>query len=219
MNKKSLRSIVIISIVTMLAGGFYGCSGKEIADGDPAVLMKDAESDIESDRLALAIEKLRLVRNKHPYSNLAIDAHLRIADVYFMQEEWAEAAAQYDSFRELHPKHEKVSYALFRTAKSYFNDSPTNVARDQSSAQRARNHYEEYVRRFPTGKEADDARHDLAEAKKRLSEKELYVANFYFKRDFFDSAKTRYEKLIEAYPESEAAVEAKEKLAWIAKNP
>jgi len=201
------------------AGGFYGCSGKEIADGDPAALMQEAEKDIESDRLALAIEKLRLVRNKHPYSNLAIDAHLRIADVYFLQEEWAEAAAQYDSFRELHPKHEKVSYALFRTAKSYFNDSPSNVARDQSSAIKARTHYEEYVRKFPSGKESDDARKDLADARKKLSEKELYIANFYFKRDFYDSAKTRYEKLIEAFPESEAAAEAKEKLDWIAKNP
>ena len=178
--------------------------------------MKAAESDIQSDRLSLAIEKLKLVRNKHPYSNHAIDAHLRIADVYFLQEEWAEAAAQYDSFRELHPKHEKVPYALFRTAKSYFSDIPSNVARDQSSATKARTHYEEYLKKFPNGKEAAEAQKDLIETKKALSDKELYIANFYYKRDFYDSAKSRYEKLVELYPESEAAKEARQKLDKIA---
>ena len=60
------------------------------------------------------IDKLKIIKNKYPYSKYALDASLRLADVYFLQESYTEAALAYESFRDLHPKHEKVPYAMFR---------------------------------------------------------------------------------------------------------
>ena len=52
------------------------------------------------------------------------------------------------------------------------------------------------------------------------AEKELYIADFYFKRGQKDPAAARYKKLIELYPESASAEEAKKKLArWSAEKP
>jgi hypothetical protein len=48
-----------------------------------------------------------------------------------------------------------------------------------------------------------------------LAEKELYIGDFYFKREVYDSAKPRYKKIVELYPETPSAKMAEEKLARI----
>src|SRR6476619_147606 len=121
-----LAKTFIFLAVMNAASSLPGCSGKAIDENDPAALYKDAEDDIKNDHYQIAIDKLRSIRNKFPYSKYAVDAQLRLADVYFLQEDFAEAAAAYETFRDLHPKHEKTSYAMFRIGKSYYKDSPTN---------------------------------------------------------------------------------------------
>jgi outer membrane protein assembly factor BamD len=206
-----------------MAAALYGCSSAPVNEGDPASLYKDAQEDIKNDHYQIALDKLRTIRNKFPYSKYSVDAQLRIADVYYLQEDYAEAAASYETFRDLHPKHEKTHYAMFRIGKSYFKDSPSTVARDLSPTQKAADAYQEFLRRYPYAPEAQEARDDLAAARKLLAKKELYIGDFYYKRDYYESAKPRYQRLIELYPETPAATEAKEKLEKIqdyeAKHP
>jgi outer membrane protein assembly factor BamD len=194
---------------------FSGCASAPVNDNEPERLYKEALDDIQSDHYQVAVEKLKLVRNKFPYSSWATEAQLKIADVYFLQDAFAEAALAYEAFRDLHPKHEKVPYAMFRAAKSYFSDAPGTVARDLTTVQKALDAYNEFLRRFPQAPEVADAKKDVTEARRLLSEKELYIGDFYFKRDFFDSAKPRYQKILNLYPETAAAVDAKQKLARI----
>jgi outer membrane protein assembly factor BamD len=212
------RLLAPIALIGGLAATQLGCSGKSVEENDPSALLKEAEEDVKSDHYQIAIEKLRSIKNKFPYSNYATEAQLRIADVYFLQESYGEAAVAYEAFRDLHPKHEKVPYAMFRTGKAYFNDIPGTIARDMTPANKALEAYSEFLKRFPNAPESADARKDLAEIRRLLAEKELYIANFYFKRDFYDSAKPRYKKILDTYPETAAANEAREKLARIEKT-
>lgn len=206
---------VFLTFCLFLCVFYTGCSSVPVDESDPASLYRDAEEEIKSDHYQIAIDKLRVIKNKFPYSKYAVDAQLRIADVFFLQESFAEAAASYESFRDLHPKHEKTPYAMYRIAKSYFNDSPTNVARDLTPAKRALDAYQDFLRRFPNAPEINTAKTDIAEVRRLLADKELYVGEFYYKRDFYDSAKSRFEKTVELYPETEAAKTAQEKLKKI----
>lgn len=205
-------------IALALALGFSGCAGKEVSSDDPAALYQEAEEDISSNHYQIALDRLRAVRNRFPYSKYSVDAQLRIADVYFMQEAYTEAAAAYETFRDLHPKHEKASYAMYRMAKSFFNDIPDPISRDLTPAQKALDAYNEFLREFPDSAQAAEARTDLAEVRKILAQKELYIGNYYFKRDRFDSARPRFAKILELYAETEAAQEARKKLEAIQKN-
>lgn len=209
---RALTGLLAIGIFGHL---LFGCSGKDVDENDPAALLKEAEEDISSDHYQMALDKLRAVKNKFPYSKESVEAQLRIADVYFMQESFAEAALSYETFRDLHPKHEKTPYAMFRIGKSHFSDHPGTIARDLGSLQRAVDAYAEFTKRFPTAKDADEARKDAAEAKAQLAEKELYIANFYLKRDDAASAKGRLEKIVEKYQDTPSFEEAKQKLARI----
>lgn len=211
------KSISLTLIVTLLIT-LIGCSSLQVDENDPASLLKEAESEIQSDHYLIAIEKLRAIKNKFPYSKYAVDAQLRIADVYFLQDSFAEAASAYEAFRDLHPKHEKTAYAMFRVGKSYFKDIPSTIARDLTSARKSLDAYDDFLRRFPATPETVEAKTDTAEIRRLLAEKELSIADFYFKRAFYDSAKPRYKKIIDLYPETDAAKVAQDRMGDLSKD-
>src|SRR5688572_1079635 len=110
-----------LPLAILAAVAVTACSGQKIDENNPQDLYKDAEEDIQDKRFAMALDKLKSLKNKFPYSHLATQAKLRIADVYFDEESYIEAAGAYESFRDMHPKHEKADYVLFRIGESYFN--------------------------------------------------------------------------------------------------
>jgi outer membrane protein assembly factor BamD len=212
-NMVKSRALLTTSILAALfAGALSSCSGKQVDPTDPASLFQEAEEEIKSDHYLIALERLRAIKNKFPYSNYSVEAQLRIADVYFLQESYPEAAASYESFRELHPKHEKVPYAMFQAAKSYFNDIPGKVARDLGAGQRALLAYQEFLAKFPNDPLVKGAREDIATTRNLLAEKEMDIGDFYSREKHYDSAISRYKKAISLYPDTPAAKQAEARL-------
>lgn len=210
--KRVFSAAVAIPFCALALLTLSHCASEEVSDNDPAAMMKEAEEDIQADRFQLATDQLRLVKNKHPYSKEAVDAALRLADVAYMQESYAEAAAQYEAFRDLHPKHAKVNYAMYRIGLSHFMDTPSIVARDLTPASKAQEAFQDYLARFPNDEFTADAKAKLLEARKILAEKELYIAKFYDKRDMWDSARARYQKVTSLYPDTPESDVAQKRL-------
>ena len=202
----------MIGLGLVFAGG---CASSAINESDPGALFTDAQKDIDNSRYQLATDKLRIIRNKFPYSNFSVEAQLRLADVYFMQESFGEAAIAYETFRDLHPKHERVAYAMFRIGKSHFNDIPSPLARDLTPAQKAIGAYDDFLKRFPSSPDSEEARHDLKEATRLLSEKEWYIASFYWREENWESARSRYLKIMSLYPDTDAAKKSSERVDQI----
>jgi len=203
-----MRSFLIFILFLVLSA----CSEKPISEQNPDELYKEAERDTQSDRYELALEKYRMIKNKFPYSRYANESHLRIADVYFLQELYAEAAAAYEIFIELHPKHEKVRYALYRVGESHEADAPSKVARDLSALEKAMIAYREFIKKFPNDPKTQDAEEKVKLIQTKLAQKEFYIANYYFGQDEYISARSRLKKIIKLYPETDLALKAREKL-------
>lgn len=210
--------IMILLLVSAPAFLFVGCSTSKINESDPASMYKDAEEDISNDHYQIAIEKLKTIKNRFPYSKYAVDAQLKIADVYFRQELYPEAATSYEAFRDLHPKHEKAGYAILQVAKSYQLDFPGNIARDLTVVEKSLEAYYDFLRRFPEAPEAAEARKATHEIRSLLADKELYIADFYAKRNIQDSAKPRYQKIVDLFPDTAAGKSAREKLSQMESN-
>lgn len=208
--KKLIQFLVLFGVFG-IGSVFVSCSGKQVDENDPAALFQEAEEDVSNDHYQIAIDKFRSIKNKFPYSKFSVDAQLRIADVYFLQESFAEAAIAYESFKDLHPKHEKVAYALFRIGKSYYNDIPSTVARDLSPAQKSLEAFNEFLNKFPNSPESEEARKAVVSIRSTLAEKELYIANFYYRQSEYEAARRRYSKILNLYPDTPSAVEAKER--------
>ena len=212
-TKNWLGSSLMLGILLLIGGQLAGCAGKDVNPEDPASLMEDAEADIKSDHYQIAIDKLRMLKNRFPYSKEAAIAQLRVGDVYFLQEAFGEASASYEAFRDQYPKHEKVSYAILRIGKSFESDIPENPGRDMASATKAIESYQEYLNRFPQGAERKDAQESINKIRSRLAEKEFAVALFYLRRGDSLAGRNRLTKLQSLYPETESARLAREKMA------
>src|SRR6516162_7691851 len=126
-----------------------GCSGKKVDESDPNALFKDAEEDVVDKRYSMALDKFKALKNKFPYSHYATQAKLRIGDVYYLEESFIEAAGAYETFRDMHPKHEKADYVMFRIGESYYNQLPGGVDRDLSPATKAIEAYRELTGLYP----------------------------------------------------------------------
>ena len=201
-----------IALVAFLLTFTSACSLAPIDENNPEALYKDAEEEIQNDHFLVAIEKLKTIKNRFPYSSYSLESHLRIADIYFLQELFDEAAITYESFIDLHPKHPRAAYAMFRIGKSYYNNIPGNIDRDLSSAEKSLKTYEAFIKRFPESPESIEARQDIKTIRNLLANKELMIGNFYYKRKHLGSAKNRYKKILELYSDTDAAKIAQEKI-------
>jgi outer membrane protein assembly factor BamD len=201
-------SMVVLGLILSLSG----CSGHKVDENDPKSLFEDAEADITNDRYLIALDKLRVIKSKFSYSSYSALAQLRIGDVYYLQESFPEAAASYETFVELYPKHEKAGYSQFKSAESYFNDIPSIIARDMRTAQSAINAYQIYLKKFPGGEFSTLATEHSDAAFNKLAEKELYIAEFYIRRKIYDSARMRLQKILDQFAKATVAQKAKDLL-------
>ncbi len=174
-----------------------GCSSADKLKADTAEGAYEIGQKYEKDeRYEEAIVQYNEVANKHPYSKLALEAKLRVADIYFKKENYIEAQTSYQLFKELHPRHPKIDYVTFRLGLSFFHQLPDTIDRDLSIAHKAILYFNEVIKSYPSGSFVSEAEKYRAKSLKMLSEKELYIAHFYFIRDQYDSALGRYEGLI-----------------------
>jgi outer membrane protein assembly factor BamD len=200
------RIAFFFSLLLLGASLSSGCSSTRNTGSSGAKgLYEDAVDDMDDERFTLALEKLRKLKSKYPYSKFAVLSRLSIADVYFKQESYEEAAASYEIFRDLHPKHEKAGYAAYQIGESYFKATPSNPARDQTLATKALFSFEDFLKTYPTGELAKEGEKRIADIREQLASKERYIADYYYGQGEYRAALGRYEKLKQFYPKTESA--------------
>ena len=198
----SIKSLVIMGFFLHLAAwGLVSCSSddkkSDTAEGAFA-LAQDYEKD---ERYEEAIRRYQEVKNKFPYSKYATMSELAVADAHFKQEAFAEAQVSYQSFKELHPKHPQIDYVTYRLAMSYYEQLPGTVDRDLTLANNAVTYFDEVIRQYPNSTYVNESKEKKVDCLKRLGGKEEYIADFYFKKELYESALARYESLYRNYPD------------------
>lgn len=198
-----MRLIYKLFAFLVVPVSLVACSSSDTIDtSTPQGAFKLAEKYEKDERFEEAIAQFNQVKNKHPYSKLATESKMRIADIHYKREEFVEAQAAYQSFKELHPSHPQSDYVTYRLAMSFFNQLPATSDRDLAVAERAILYFDEVQQSFPRSSYAKEAAENKAKALKMLAEKELYIGDFYFKREKYESALGRYEGLLRTYSDS-----------------
>lgn len=185
-----LASLALVGTFTLTS-----CSSDDIAIDNPEKAYQVAQDYEKEERYEEALRRYNEIKNKFPYSKYATQSELSVADVYYKQESYPEAQVAYQNFKELHPKHPQVDYVTFRLAMSYFQQLPGTIDRDLTLAQSAILAFDEMIAQFPNSTYLQEAKDKRSESKKKLAEKEEYIADFYFKKEIYDSALSRYENL------------------------
>jgi outer membrane protein assembly factor BamD len=177
-------------------------------------------AELEDRDFASAQKVLEKVRTKYPYSKYGVLAELRLADLRYDQAKFIEAADAYQTFVKIHPSSPDVDYAAYRAALSRWNDSPSEFfffpsvhERDLVQVGKAAEGLALFIEKYPSSKYAPEAREKLAKARDVLAERDWYAFEFYKKREKWQGAAFRLERLTKEYPGSTREPEALWQLA------
>jgi len=155
------------------------------------------------------------VKRKWGYSRYARLAELRLADVAYHQEKYAEAVGMYKSFVTDYPHDPEAEYARYRIAKGEFSQSgasalmPPLEERDLSNIRDAHATLRAFLADYPEStKYENELDYMLEVVTGLLVRHELYVARFYLRRDNFGAAVARCEFALKNFEDSGLEPEA-----------
>ena len=198
-----------IALIGSLLVGLLGCSSDPKVDPSTAEGSFALATKYEKDeRYEEALAQFASVKNKHPYSSLATEAELRIGEINYKREDYIEAQAAYEGFKELHPAYAKIDYVTFRLAMSIYEQLPPTIDRDLSLADKALLYFNEVITSFPKSEQVPAAIEHKNKVLEMQAKKELYIGDFYFKREKYDSALGRYQELMQQFPQSSQLAKA-----------
>lgn len=129
-------------------------------------------------------------------------ARLSVGRTYFDEKRYDEARVEYQRFIELFPQHEQVDEAQYYTGLSYFRQIE-KTDRDQTMTTKAAREFQALISEFRNSQFAPDAQAKVVECRRQLAQRELYVGKFYFHREAYGSAISRFESMLKEYPSSE----------------
>ena len=189
--------LIKILLFLSFALHFVSCSStKPEGSTEAETLYYEIMSNYKGKRYLLALEKISTFRSKYPYSFYIAEIELLRADIFYSQENYIEAVDAYLSFRDFHPKHDKLDLIEWRVAESFFLQLPSTVDRDLTPALSALDSYQDLIKKFPGSEYSKKSVERIKTLEKMLENKELYIADFYFRTKDYQSASYRLEKII-----------------------
>ena len=190
----------LLAAFILAAALLQGCSTPQV--NKPAdLLYKDGEQFFHDGRYEDAIAQWKKVKETYQSPELTTKAELNIADAYFLNGDYIEAAAGYEDFRKLHPKHPQADFALYRQGISYFNQIH-GIDTDQTPVKNAQTTFDSYLKLYPAGAQLAEVQEKQRECRDRLLQYELYVGLFYLKTNAHKAAIARFEESLKMFADS-----------------
>lgn len=206
---------IALAALAALALSFGACGGRQ--KGEEASYTEAAQLAFDAAERAFsrrdyegARARFTEVYNEYPYSQYAALAEFRIGDTYLRERAYPRAVESFRRFVRVHPTHQLVPEAQFKIALSYVQQMPgdwflrpPSYERDLTDTENAHRALELFLGSYPDSEFAAEAREYLATTTRRLASYELYVAEFYARRDNARAAAIRAEGLVRDFPLSE----------------
>ncbi|MFQ5901166.1 MAG: outer membrane protein assembly factor BamD [Thermodesulfobacteriota bacterium] len=199
MQSKLISLLFLLLSIAMLSG----CAGKgKLMDGEEGRLIyEEGLSLYKKERYNDAIKMFEKVLEEYPLGPYAAKSALFIADSHYYNKAYRDAYTQYTDFIDLHPAHSRTPYALYQKGmSSYKRILP--VDRDQSATKKALLDFNKLISLYPENAYSEKAEQLVKECRKRLADREAYIALFYMKSKNYRGALIRLKGIIKEYPEA-----------------
>ncbi len=190
------------------------------ACGAPAALT-EAELEDEASRYfehrnyVQAISNYEELLEQFPFSEHAESASLKIAQAYYLTEQYEKAIAAFNDFERLYPVSPMLPLVEYSVGMCHL-DRALDGDRDTGASADAKRQFERLLQRYPDSVYSRLAEFRLRQSIENLARHELYVGDYYRARGHDEAAAARYRYLLEKYPESESAAEAGKSLGELA---
>jgi outer membrane protein assembly factor BamD len=210
-NKFPLALIVVVI-------GTSGCSSlsmpsvpwfKSAAPADPTAeaLFAEGSRYFNEKKYARAIDVLQKLKSGHPFSPLLTETELKVADAYYLNQQYPEAITAFKEFQSLHPTNENIPFVILRLGQAHLNQF-TSIDRDQKNTEIAKGYFETVITNHAKSPHAPEAAEKLAKCIQYLSEHEFNVAIFYHQQERYPAARDRFEEIIRKYKGTPTAIKS-----------
>jgi outer membrane protein assembly factor BamD len=191
----------LFSICICAVALVQGCSSAPQVRKPADVMYKEGEQLYQDGKYEDAIAQWKKVKESYQSPELTTKAELNIADAYYMNKDYIEAAAGYDDFRKLHPKHAQADYALYRQGMSYYSQI-NSIDTDQTPVKNAQLTFDSYMKLYPEGGQLHDVQEMHRDCRDKQLQYELYVGRFYLKTGAHKAAIGRFEEALKTFADA-----------------
>ena len=162
-----------------------------------------------------SVEYFELVLYNAPYSDYAPLALMNLARAHQRFGDTDYAIDALDRLINNYPQSVLTPDAYLKLAQSHA-DLVDGPYYDQESSRQAITYFEDFMILYPSDNNVGNAEKGLSRMKNELAESKMKIGDFYFyKRDNFKAARVLYNEAITAFPDSEVAGRARERLAEV----
>jgi outer membrane protein assembly factor BamD len=201
----TLRTFVVIAALAAVAACATGAPKKPPTGApDPDKFLFDrGNENLARKRWTVAREYYRQLVDSYPQSPYRADAKLGIGDTYMGEkspESYVLAINEFREFLSFYPTSKRAHYAQFKLAMAHFYQMKSPM-RDQTETRDAIKELQVYVSKYADQPLIDEARQHLREAKDRLDEWDVGVADHYFRIHWYPGAIGRLVPLLKNDPD------------------
>lgn len=210
---RTLKLISALFLIVILSA----CSGKdEMTTGAKRMnnafkLYEKSQYSILSGNYRTAVEYLERLDSLYPFGAYSHQSQLNLIYSYYKLDNYASGLASADRFIRQNPRHKDLPYAYYMKGLLSFSAdiglgkdmfSAPLSERDTTNARKSFEDFAELIRLYPNSKYSKDAQQRMIYLRNRLSEYELFVANYYMKREAYQAALARAQYVVNHYPKT-----------------
>lgn len=154
------------------------------------------------------LEILTRIAEHAPGTNIAAKSLLRIADYHYQKGQWVEAAEAYDLFLDLFGKSPEAARAMLQAAQATYS-SFRGIRFDDTPLLEAEQRFSIFAESYPAAARKAGVGRMLKQIAFARGEKLYQTGRFYERTKRPSAAAFYYKQLINAYPETQWAVDAR----------
>lgn len=158
--------------------------------------------------MGIQVTPVRQVEGAAPKVSYAADEILARAEGHYEMRQFPEAVDEYGRFLELHGTHPWAPYALYQKGMSWVRQF-RSADRDPTIPFQARRNFEALIANYPGSAPEEKAKEWRDWAINQLAAHDLNIARYYLKTGRTAAALERLNSMLEDYPGSDTAAEAR----------
>jgi outer membrane protein assembly factor BamD len=203
-SSASLFALCALLFLSLTAGACASNAPVKAGPGEAdQILLDRGNAALKEKQWTRARTYFSELLESYPQSPLRADAKLGVGDTYLGENNSASyvyAQNEYREFLAFYPTNPRADYAQMQLAMVHFNQM-LSPQRDQTETKEAIKEFQTFVTRYPNSPLINQVKQRLREAKDRLADANLQVANFYLSIRNYAGADDRYRTLLKEDPE------------------
>jgi len=204
---RKIRMLAVLILLVALAAVIGGCSGQQVKkeeDFDSEKFLAKAIKLVDENQYDEARKVLLEVKNRDTTKKYAPLAQLRIADSYIKDSDPDHGIEEYKKFLELYPDNQQASYVQYQIAMAYFSQIEGSD-RGLGAARKALEEFTRLKELFPRNPYREIITLRTEKCRNIIADGEFYVGEFYYKKESYHAAISRFEGLLKQFPDYQGA--------------